>query len=401
MLFRIINYYYSQSLLRRNHPIYPAALLHPPTWLFGLKEAIRLKIGGLAGKLPISTRVNQYTKTLISTPEFVHPPFDQIAHFELIKHYLKVLRLRKEEEIANYQPSDWEKLTPTEQFQLALFHSHQRAQQDTELLIKLNSINRRNQENKRRADFQGTLEYKQNFYNMSSTISPSTSNTSTSSTTAPATSVANSITPLTAPPTILSGSLPGLTSLISTAPYPRPLDNLGAEKLPRNLAFKKTTPSLPNPQAMDVDVEPTPSTSLASIQKPQTEEEDLEIQVVSTSKEDKIAKLVKIHVANHQKFVEAQKSKATQEMMLNLLGLAQKSQKELQKLISKKEVEEYTKGWNPWEEKRVLFPHTANKNKGKNMSSLSMNNRHYNNPQKWKKLANISSAITSFYNSLD
>ncbi|PLW38461.1 hypothetical protein PCASD_10372 [Puccinia coronata f. sp. avenae] len=130
---------------------------------------------------------------------------------------------------------------------------------------------------------------------------------------------------------------------------------------------------------MDVDVEPTPSTSLASTQKSQMEEEDLKI----------------------QKFVEAQNSKATQEMMLNPLGLAQKSQKELQKFISKKEVEEYTKGWNPWEEKRVLFPHTANKNKGKNMSSLSMNNRHYNNPQKWKKLANISSAITSFYNSLD
>ena len=28
------------QLLRRNHPIYPEALLHPPTWLFGLKEAI-------------------------------------------------------------------------------------------------------------------------------------------------------------------------------------------------------------------------------------------------------------------------------------------------------------------------------------------------------------------------
>ena len=71
-LFTIINYYYSQSvtpcpvlisvtlpcfacfirgvlfkstilrvqLLRRNPSIYPAALLHPLTWLFGLKEAI-------------------------------------------------------------------------------------------------------------------------------------------------------------------------------------------------------------------------------------------------------------------------------------------------------------------------------------------------------------------------
>ncbi|PLW47244.1 hypothetical protein PCANC_12434 [Puccinia coronata f. sp. avenae] len=93
---------------------------------------------------------------------------------------------------------------------------------------------------------------------------------------------------------------------------------------------------------MEVDVEPTPSTSLASTQKPQTEKEDLEIQVIGMSKEDKIARLVKIHVANHQKFMEAQKSKATQEMMLNLLGLAQKSHKELQKFISKKEVEEYS-----------------------------------------------------------
>ncbi|PLW30602.1 hypothetical protein PCASD_20566 [Puccinia coronata f. sp. avenae] len=94
---------------------------------------------------------------------------------------------------------------------------------------------------------------------------------------------------------------------------------------------------------MDVDVGPTPSTSLASTQKPQTEEEDLEIQVIGIFKEDKIATLVKIHVANHQKFVKAQKSKATQEMMLNLLGLAQKSQKELQKFISKKEVEHHKK----------------------------------------------------------
>jgi hypothetical protein len=146
---------------------------------------------------------------------------------------------------------------------------------------------------------------------------------------------------------VLSGSLPGLTSLISMAPYPRPLGNPEPEKLPLNLAFKKTAISHPSPQAMDVVVEPTPSTSLASTQKPQTEEEDLEIQVIGISKEDKMARLVNIHVANHQKFVEAQKSKASKEMMLNLIGLAQKSQKELQKIISKKEVEEYTKGWNP------------------------------------------------------
>ena len=128
---------------------------------------------------------------------------------------------------------------------------------------------------------------------------------------------------------------------------------------------------------MDLDTEipaPTPSTSLGNTQTPHSDNEEVEIQPLT--KEDKKAHLVKIHVANYQKFVEAQKTKATQDVMMTLLGQAQKSQKELQKIISKKEVEEYVKGWNLWEEKRVLFPQTHKKQKGKNMSSLYMNNRH-------------------------
>ena len=102
--------------------------------------------------------------------------------------------------------------------------------------------------------------------------------------------------------------------------------------------------------------------------------EDVKIQPLT--KKDKIGHLVKIHVANYQKFVEAQETKATQDLMMNLLRQAQKSQKELQKLIYNKEVEEYMKGWNPWEEKKVLFPQTHKKHKGKNLSTLSMNKRH-------------------------
>ena len=82
--------------------------------------------------------MNQYTKTIPTPPEFIPQPFDQIAHFELIKKYLKALRLRREEEIANYQPSDWEKLSPTEQLQLAIYHTHQCDQEDTTASIKLN-----------------------------------------------------------------------------------------------------------------------------------------------------------------------------------------------------------------------------------------------------------------------
>ena len=206
------------------------------------------------------------------------------------------------------------------------------------------------------------------------------------------------------PATVLSQCLPGLTRQIPKSPYPQPLGHpVSQDKRLQDLTIKKKTQtSAPTHQAMELEKEipaPTPSTSLGNTQTPHSDMEEVEIQPLT--KEDKIAHLVKIHVANYQKFVEAQKTKATQDEMMTLLGQAQKSQKELRKLISKKEVEEYVKGWNPWEEKIVLFPQTHKKHKGKNMSSLSMSNRNYKNPQKWNKVANIRSALTSFYNSID
>ena len=88
--------------------------------------------------------MNQYTKNTPIPPEFIPQPFDQIAHFQLIKKYLKALRLRREEEIANCKPSDWEKLTPTEQLQLSIYHAHQSDQEDKAALTKLNQRKRRN-----------------------------------------------------------------------------------------------------------------------------------------------------------------------------------------------------------------------------------------------------------------
>ena len=109
--------------------------------------------------------MNQYTTTVPNPPEFIPQSFDQIAHFELIKKYLKALRLRREEEIANHQPSDWEKLTPTEQLQLAIYHAHQRDQEDTASLIKLNQIKPRNQERIELQQQKLTQEYKDKHYN--------------------------------------------------------------------------------------------------------------------------------------------------------------------------------------------------------------------------------------------
>ena len=100
-------------------------------------------------------------KFIKNTPTIPEPePFDQIAHFELIKKYLHTLKLCKEDEIANYQPSDWEKLTPTEQLQLAIYQAHQPDQEDTASLIKLNQIKCRNQERKELQEQQLTQEYK-------------------------------------------------------------------------------------------------------------------------------------------------------------------------------------------------------------------------------------------------
>ncbi|PLW10849.1 hypothetical protein PCANC_25659 [Puccinia coronata f. sp. avenae] len=49
-----------------------------------------------------------------SSEENVHPS----ENFELIQHYLKLLRLRKEQELANYQPSAWELLSHKEKLEI-------------------------------------------------------------------------------------------------------------------------------------------------------------------------------------------------------------------------------------------------------------------------------------------
>ena len=71
---------------------------------------------------------------------------------ELIKYYLRVLRLRKEEYISQYQPTDWERLTREEQLIIAAYHAHLRDEQDIETQLLINQYNRENKEKKRLAD---------------------------------------------------------------------------------------------------------------------------------------------------------------------------------------------------------------------------------------------------------
>ena len=71
---------------------------------------------------------------------------------ELIKHYLRVLKLRKEEYIANYKPTDWELLSREEQIILAAYHAHIRDEEDLETQLLIHRYNRENRENKRKSD---------------------------------------------------------------------------------------------------------------------------------------------------------------------------------------------------------------------------------------------------------
>ena len=71
---------------------------------------------------------------------------------ELIQHYLRVLKLRKEEYIRNYKPTDWELLTREEQLIIAAYHAHIRDEQDIETQLLINQYNRENKERKRVTD---------------------------------------------------------------------------------------------------------------------------------------------------------------------------------------------------------------------------------------------------------
>ncbi|PLW55377.1 hypothetical protein PCANC_02367 [Puccinia coronata f. sp. avenae] len=154
---------------------------------------------------------------------------------------------------------------------------------------------------------------------------------------------------------------------------------------------KETAPQVPAQEAMELDH--PPSTSLANTQ---TLPKLLDIQVLN--KEEKIKLLVKEHILLWNQSVEAQTKGATKELKV-LLNSAQETQKSLQKLISRKEVEEYVKGWNPWKVKAEIFP--SPKGKGKKRSSSSQEMRgHYNNPQKWKQLTSLGKTLMSAYNNM-
>ncbi|EFP86444.2 uncharacterized protein PGTG_12400 [Puccinia graminis f. sp. tritici CRL 75-36-700-3] len=81
-----------------------------------------------------------------------------------------------------------------------------------------------------------------------------------------------------------------------------------------------------------------------------------------------------------------------------IAGEASDSQKVLQKLIPRKELEEFVKGWNPWTIKKELFPTAPKKNDGKKRSSSSKGAKElYNDPNRWKQVMRGCNTLEAAY----
>jgi hypothetical protein len=68
---------------------------------------------------------------------------------ELIKFYLRFLRLRKEEFIRNYKPTDWELLSQEERLQIAIARIHREQEDNLAAQILINKTIREFREYKR------------------------------------------------------------------------------------------------------------------------------------------------------------------------------------------------------------------------------------------------------------
>ncbi|EFP86440.2 uncharacterized protein PGTG_12396 [Puccinia graminis f. sp. tritici CRL 75-36-700-3] len=173
------------------------------------------------------------------------------------------------------------------------------------------------------------------------------------------------------------------TTLATNAPDSMDLDP-SALKTP----VQRMDPATIASEAMDVD--PVASTSSVDIQLlcklPEKQ---------AMSKEEKIKLLVKEHIHLWKRCLVAKQSGSMEDLKI-LLHQAQDSQKVLQKLISKQELEEFVKGWNPWTIKKELFPQEKREGK-KRSSSSKVKKEVYNNPLRWKKVMRGCNTLEAAY----
>ncbi|KAI9624269.1 hypothetical protein KEM48_009010 [Puccinia striiformis f. sp. tritici PST-130] len=105
-----------------------------------------------------------------------------------------------------------------------------------------------------------------------------------------------------------------------------------------------------------------PPKSLGIIRKPRSSNvsqtsNETESETESESKDEiQEAEIIKILIKKHVKIHASYLKAIVDEDMKRILDQAQQSQLILQKLIPNKEIESYVSGWNPWIEKKKVFP---------------------------------------------
>ncbi|KAA1134937.1 hypothetical protein PGTUg99_007644 [Puccinia graminis f. sp. tritici] len=296
----------------------------------------------LCDTVPLSS-VNQYRLPPLANTRTcpVEPP--TVTLRISVRPKLVTPRAPKEEFIRNYKPSDWELLSREEQLQIAIARIHQEEDDTLAAQILVNKALREYKEYKREQKLR-----------MSTSSITASANPNTS---AGVPDNHSAVDPIGNPD---DTSVDKLDELLNYQGAPLPLEDRVRQL--SMLQIKKKTAETTDYQitndsqnktrdeAMDLD---DPSTSLEDTPKRPNSPD-----IVTLSKKERIRLLIKEHIAIWKKFKLKKPSGATPELR-TILHQAQDSQKALQKLITKEELEGYVKGWNPWDAKRELFPPPA------------------------------------------
>jgi hypothetical protein len=189
---------------------------------------------------------------------------------------------------------------------------------------------------------------------------------------------------------------PATTVAEKTAVLPATSATIAQDAMDLDPLAQKTPVQQPATIAQEaMDIDPVASTSSADIQLLRKLPEKQAI-----SKEERIKLLTKEHIHLWKRCTAAQQSGAMEDLKI-LLHQAQDSQKVLQRLIPRQELEEFVKGWNPWTIKKELFPNAPKKNKGKKRSSSSKEEKNrYDDPRIWTRVFNRCDTLEAAYRHL-
>ncbi|OAV85780.1 hypothetical protein PTTG_30274, partial [Puccinia triticina 1-1 BBBD Race 1] len=331
---------------------------------------------------------------------------------ELIQYYLKLLRLRKEAELRDYQPTPWEQLTREEQIILAAYHAHIREEEDLDTLPKIQRY-RREAKAKKKAFYDAEYRAK-----MSASLAAET--TVDNPNPAPTASTADKT-----PTGPLVPNYEGHSHLQRELAAAKELQDRVKRMQVTTIARKdpiRATPAStpapseipppskdgprptePNESAMEInEIDELCPTSLAPIRtRPITPE------IKTLSKDEQIELRAKEHVSTWKQYLAIANDGATAGLRA-LLTTAQESQKALQKLMENHEIEALVKGWNPWEAKNFHFPAPPKKTLmkfkkiegGKNRSSSS-SSINFDDLARWKRTTDLLQIAANLYKNIE